>query len=84
MSSESQLVAVNITSDIFHGDLLSSLLFVLALIPVTFLLQKIKQYVWERELSKITYFLWTKLHGYNGIEIDSLVQTKKIVSEDIE
>ena len=39
----SPLGVINISQSIFHGDSLSSLLFVASLLPITFVLRKIKQ-----------------------------------------
>ena len=78
---------VNIRRGIFQGDSLSSLLFVVALIPVTIILRTLKQgYSFGKGKERLNHLLFMddlKLYGSNDNEIDSLVKVVKIVSGDI-
>ena len=72
---------------IFQGDSLSSLVFVLALIPLSLILRKAKAaYEFSESKEKINHLLFTddlKLHSWNEKGLDWLVQTVHIFSEDI-
>jgi len=78
---------VNIRRGIFQGDSLSPLLFIIAIIPLT---RMLRQYNTGYQLgdghSKINHLLFLddlKLYGRNDREIESLVHTVRIFSEDI-
>ena len=78
---------VNIRREIFQGDSLSPLLFVLAMLPLTKILQKHRAgYIVKGEGIKVNHLLFMddlKLYGKNTKEIESLIQTVRKFSEDI-
>ena len=83
----SELGEVDIKRGIFQGDSLSSLVFVLALIPLGLILRKAKAtYEFSGIKEKINHLLFIddlKLHNRNEKELDSLVQAVRIFSKDI-
>ena len=86
-SNESNLCEVDVNRSIFQGDSLSPLLFVICIIPLSLLLRKAKtSYEWGRKEFKLNHFLFMddlKLFGKIQDQIDSLIQTVFIFSEDI-
>ena len=86
-SSGKKLAEVNIRRGIFQGDSLSPLLFVVAMIPMTRVLQKMEVgYQLKKEGNRINHLMFMddiKLFGKNAQEIDTLVQTVRILSQDI-
>ena len=78
---------VNIRRGIFQGDSLSPILFVMALIPLSEILRKIKMgYSLGKDRGKLNHLLFMddlKLYGRNVNEIDSLIQSVRIFSQDI-
>ena len=71
---------------IFQGDSLSPLLFVLALIPLTLILRDVKAGYDLREKVRINHLLFMddlKLYGKNENQIDTLVNTVRVFSDDI-
>ena len=82
-SSGEKLAEVNIRRGIFQGDSLSPLLFVVAMIPMTRVLQKIDVgYQFKKGGSRINHLMFMddiKLYGKSAKEIDTLVQTVQIV-----
>lgn len=83
-SNESQsLCEIGIRRGIFQGDNISSLLFVIAMIPLTLVLRNVKpgmSYAMTR-YGFTTYYLYMDdltLNGKNECEIESLVQTVRI------
>ena len=86
-SNESDLCEVDVNRSIFQGDSLSPLLFVICIIPLSLLLRKAKtSYEWGRKEFKLNHFLFMddlKLFGKIQDQIDSLIQTVFIFSEDI-
>ena len=72
---------------IFQGDSLSPLLFVLCMEPLTWLLRRAKAgYEWGNKGFKLNHMLFMddlKLFVKSKNQIDSLVQTVHILSEDI-
>ena len=78
---------VYIKQGIFHGDSLSPLVFVLALIPVGLILRKAKAvYEFSGSKEKISNILFMddlKLYSCNEKELNSLVQTIHIFSKGI-
>ena len=85
--SNQSLGRVNIKRGIFQGDSLSSLLFVLGLIPLTLILHKSEStYQFSSMKEKINHLLFMddlKLYAKNKKGLDSLVQTVRIFSDDI-
>ena len=81
------LGGVDIKQGIFQGDSLSPLLFLLCLIPLTVILHKSEsasQFSSNKE--KINHLLFMddlKLYAKNEKDLDSLVQTVRIFSDDI-
>ena len=86
-SGKSPLGAVNINRGIFQGDSLSPLLFVITLIPLTLVLRRLKQgYSFGKGKPRLNHLLFMddlKLYGSSESDIDSLVRTTKLVTEDI-
>ena len=78
---------VNISRVIFQGELLSPLLFVVSLIPVTIILRTLKQgYSFGKGNERLNYLFFMddlKLYSSNDNEIDSLVKVVKVVSGDV-
>ena len=86
-SSGTRLAEVNIRIGIFQGDSLIPLLFIVAIIPMTRVL-KIKEvgYQLKKGGSRINNLMFMddiKLFGRGSKEMDTLVQTVRIVSGDI-
>jgi len=82
------LASVNIQRGIFQGDSLSSLLFIICLIPLSVMLREAKPgYNLTRTPSgKINHLLYMddlKLYGKNKSELESLIQTVRIYTQDI-
>ena len=76
---------VNIRRGIFQGDSLSPLLFVIAIIPLTRMLRHDTGYQLGDSHSKINRLLFMddlKLYGRNDREVESLVHTVRIFTED--
>ena len=86
-SGNSELGEVEIKRDIFQGDSLSRLVFVLALIPLSLILRKVKAaYEFSESKEKISHLLFMddwKLHSRNEKGLESLAQTVRVFSEDI-
>ncbi len=78
---------VNIRRGIFQGDSLSPLLFVLALIPLSKLLNDMKDgYHLGKNRPKVNHLLYMddlKLYGKDRKELDTLIQTVRVFSKDI-
>ena len=80
-----QLGEVRIKRGIFQGDSLSPLMFVMAMIPMTFVLKKTKPTYTLRNTSKLSHLLYMddlKLYAKNLNEIESLIHTVRIFSDD--
>jgi len=79
MSKGQNLGDVNIRRDIFQGDSLYPLLFVVCLIPLSVILRKTKgKYQLGKEGESITHLLFVddlKLYGEDERQIDSLINT---------
>ncbi|XP_068232226.1 uncharacterized protein [Palaemon carinicauda] len=86
-SSGIRLAEVNIRRGIFQGKSLSPLFFIVAMIPITNVLQKIDAgYQLKKRGNRINHLMFMydiKLYGKSIKEIDTLVQTVRIVSGDI-
>ena len=78
---------VNIRRGIFQGDSLSPLLFVAALIPLTVILRKTGfGYQTSKNANKISHLLYMddlKLYGKSAPELESLLNTVRIFSNDV-
>ena len=78
---------VNIRRGIFQGDSLSPLLFVAALIPLTIILRKTGfGYQTSKNAAKTSHLLYMddlKLYGKSAPELESLLNTLRIFSNDI-
>ena len=79
---------VKIRRGIFQGDSLSPLLFVICLLPMSVLLREAKQgYVMNRNTAdKVNHLLYMddlKLYGKSKEELESLVQTVRIFTDDV-
>ena len=79
MSKGQNLGDVNIRRDIFQGDSLYPLLFVVCLIPLSVILRKTKgKYQLGKEGESITHLLFVddlKLYGEDERQIDYLINT---------
>ena len=86
-AGKQELGEVSIQRGIFQGDCLSPLLFVICLLPMSMILRKCKAgYQLERGKTKINHLLFMddlKLFAKDENEIDSLVRTVNVFSEDI-
>ena len=86
-SSGTRLAEVNIRREIFQGDSLSPLLFIVAMIPMTRVLDRMEVgYQLKKGGSRINHLMFMddiKLFRRGTKEIDTLVQTVRIVSGDI-
>ena len=86
-SSGTWLAEVNIRRWILQEDSLSPLLFIVAMIPMTRVLERMEVgYQLKKGGSRINHLMFmddTKLFGRGTKEIDTLVQTVRIVSDDI-
>ena len=86
-ASQSRLGNVKIKRGIFQGDGLSPLLFVMTMIPLTLVLRKTNIFYEVRKKGeRINHLLFMddlKLFAKNVDQIDSLVNTVRIFSEDI-
>ena len=86
MANDECLGKVNIRRGFFQGDSLSPLLFVLALLPLSMILRVSVGYEMTKDGCRINHLLFMddlKLFAKNEKEIDSLVQTVRIFSDDI-
>ena len=86
-SGNSELGKVEIKHGIFQGDSLSSLVFILALIPLSLILRKAKAaYEFSESKEKINDLLFMdhlNLYSQSEKGLDSLVQTVRVFGEDI-
>ena len=86
-ASGKTLGEVDSRREIFQGDSLSPLLLVLCMIPLTWLLRRAKAgYEWGNKRIRLDHVLFMddlKLFVESKNQIDSLVQTVHILSEDI-
>ena len=86
-SSGTRLAEVNIRRGIYQGDSLSPLLFIVAMIPMTRVLERMEVgYQLKKGGSRINHLMFMddiKLFGRGTKEIGTLVQTVSIVSGDI-
>ena len=86
-ASNQRLGNVKIRRGIFQGDSLSPLLFVLVMIPLTLVLRQTKaSYKLKKGGKKVNQLLFMddlKLFAKNEDQIDNLVNTVRIFSEDI-
>ena len=77
---------VNIRKGIFQGDTLSPLLFVAALIPLTIILRKTGfGYQTSKNAAKISHLFYMddlKMYGKSAPELESLLNTVRIFSND--
>ena len=81
-----QLGEVRIKRGIFQGDSLSPLMFVMAMIPMTCVLRKTKPAHILKNKSKLNHLLYMddlKLYAKSQSEIESLIHTVRIFSDDI-
>ena len=78
---------VKVKRGIFQGDSLSPLLFVISLIPMSFILRRVKAgYELGKEEISVNHLLYMddlKLFGRNEKELDMLVNTVRVFSNDI-
>ena len=83
----SELVEADIKRGIFQGDSLSPLVFVLALIPLSLILRKVKaayEFSGSKEwINDLLFMNDLKLYSRNEKGLDSLVQAIRVFSEDI-
>ena len=86
-SDGERLAEVSVRRGIFQGDSLSPILFVIALIPLSIVLNKSKEgYLLGAQRGKLNHLLFMddlKLYAKDIRQLDSLVQTVRIFSNDI-
>ena len=82
-----ELCEVDVKRGIFQGDSLSPLLFIVGMIPMSLLLRKAKEgYEWGNKEYKLNHLLFMddlKLFGKSEQQIDTLVNTVYLFSNDI-
>ena len=87
MSNGQNLGDLHIRRGIFQGDSLSPLLFVVCLIPLSLILRKTKgKYQLSKEGESINHLFFMddlKLYGSDERQIDSLINTVRVFSNDI-
>ena len=87
MSNGQNLGDVNIRRGIFQGDSLSQFLFVVCLTPLSVILRKTKgKYQLGKEGESINHLLLMddlKLYGNDQRQVDSLINTVRVFSNDI-
>ena len=87
MANGEKIGSVHIKRGIFQGDSLSPLLFVMALIPLSLVLRQVKcGYSLGRGRATVNHLLFMddlKVYGKNINQVDTLVNTVKIFSQDI-
>ena len=85
--SGTTLAEINIKRGIFQGDSLSPLLFIVSMIPMTMILRKTeKGYQLGRQGIVINHLMFMddiKIYAKNTKSLDSLVQTIRIITEDM-
>ena len=88
MCRDEILGEVRIKRGIFQGDALSPLLFVISMIPLTSILRMAApEYEFSSSKVKINHLLYMdhlKLYGKTQKDLESLIQTVRIYSSDIE
>jgi hypothetical protein len=80
------LAEVDIKRGIFQGDSLSPLLFIISLIPLSMLLREVHQGYKFRNGGKVNHLLFMdnlKLYGKSKLELEGLVNTVRIFTDDI-
>jgi len=86
-SNGEMLGDVRIRRGIFQGDALSPLLFVMAMIPISSVLNRMKKgYLMEKEQPLISHLMYMddiKLYAKNVEGMKSMANTLKTISEDI-
>ena len=85
-SDNTVLGEVEIKRGIFQGDSLSPLLFVMTLIPLTLMLRRVKSGYSFKKKTKINHLLYMddlKIYAKDRKELESLINTVRIFSEDI-
>mgnify|MGYP001794065188 FL=1 len=85
-SERQELGRVHIKRGIFQGDSLSPLMFVLSMIPLTYVLRKMKPSYTTRDKNSVNHLLYMddlKLYGKSENDITSLINTVRIYSNDI-
>ena len=81
-----KMAEVDIKRGIFQGDSLSPLLFVTSLIPLSILLREAVQGYKFRQGQKVNHLLYMddlKLYGKSKAELEALVNTVRIFTDDI-
>ena len=85
-SEGKQLARVSVRRGIFQGDSLSPLLFVMALVPRTLVLRDAAPGYVLKSKTKISHLLYMdnlKLYGKTKSDIESLISTVRLFSDDI-
>ena len=81
-SNGEDLGEVNVKREIFQGDSLSPLLFVLSMLPLSLILRKVNAYYeWGKKDYKLNHLLYMddlKLFAKSEEQIDSLVRTVNV------
>ena len=81
------LAEANILRDIFQGDALSPLLFIIAMIPLNHILRKCtagyKLSRWQEKVSHLMYMDDIKLFAKNEKELETLIHAVRIYSQDV-
>ena len=82
---ETRFTVVDFRRGIFQGDSLSPLIFTVCMVPLTTILQNVKAgyTLGDVKINHLFFMDDLKVHGKNKAEIESLLSTVQLISQDI-